>query len=106
MRLRQRSLPGMDGPRRISKAETFGAVQQVMLAILQQRGHATADDLREYLDIEPAGLPVIGRAIGHMSETGRILVVGHQKSRRKKAHARSIQIWRLDRDDSPLAGPI
>lgn len=39
MKLRQQSILGIDSsPRRVSKAETFPAVQSTFLAMLRQRG--------------------------------------------------------------------
>ncbi len=95
MRHHQRTLPGMAGTRRITKAETFAEVQHTMLALLRRRGHITADALRERLDIPPAGLPAIGRAIADLARQGLIVPVDFALSERPKAHARPLRIWRL-----------
>lgn len=105
MSKRQQTLPGIQSPRRITKRETFGAVQLTFLKILKQRGHATADTIREYLDIPKAGLPAIGRAISHLHKLGLIEEIAFTVSERAKAHARPLRIWRLTaKQKSPTNG--
>lgn len=91
----QLQLPGMEGPRRITKSETFGAVQQTFVAVLRQRGQATADALREFLDIPPSGWPAIGRAIADLHRQRIIELVEFGVSHRGPAHGRALRIWRL-----------
>jgi hypothetical protein len=101
----QRSLlPDDDTPRRITKGETFAAVQSAFIAILKQRGKATADALREYLDIPPAGLPAIGRAIADLARQRKIEEIAFTLSERPKAHARPLRIWQLAKEESPTNG--
>ncbi len=102
MRRRQRTFPGLDPePRRVTKAETYAAVQHVLLALLRQRGHATADQIRDHIEIPAAGLPAIGRAISHLQQIGAIEAVDMVRSTRRKAHARPLRVWRLAQIESP-----
>jgi len=99
---RQLSLPGMEtAPLKITKAETFGAVQRTFLAIITQQGQATADAIREWLDIPAAGLPAIGRAIADLHRQQRIELVEFGVSKRSPAHGRALRIWRLAQRESP-----
>ena len=101
---RQLSLPGMDTPRQITKAETFAEVQAAFLSILKQRGQSTADAIRELLDIPAAGWPAIGRAIADLHRQQRIELVEFGVSKRAPAHGRALRIWRLGKKESPTNG--
>ena len=101
-RSRQRTLPGLTPePKKITRAETFAAVQAAFLKILKQRGHATADAIRDLLEIPKAGLPAIGRAIAHLHQIGMIEPVYFDFSRRAKAHGRPLRVWRLSKAEGP-----
>ena len=98
-------LPGDDTPRPVTKAETFAAVQSAFLAILKQRGQATADPLRELLEIPAAGWPAIGRAIADLHRQKLIELVEFGVSIRAPAHGRALRIWRLTPNEkSPTNG--
>lgn len=81
--------------RRLTKSETFGAVQHEFVAILKVRGTATADALRDSLQIPIEGLSAIGRAIADLKRQGLIEEVGFALSQRRVTHARPLRVWRL-----------
>lgn len=89
---------------RVTKSETFSAVQHVFPTILLQRGQATADAIRERLDIHPDGLPAIGRAIGDLSRQGVIEFVRFELSSRAMAHQRPLRVWRMANEKSQASG--
>lgn len=89
---------------KVQKEQTFAAVQSAFPAILRQRGQATADAIREHLDIHPDGLPAIGRAIGDLSRQGVIEFVRFQISCRAIAHQRPLRLWRLANEKSQASG--
>lgn len=104
MKYMQRLFPGMaTEPRRVTKGDTFAEVQTTFLGILKIYGQATADAIREILDIPADGLPAIGRAIGHLSQTGQIEPVDFALSKRAVAHRRPVRVWRLAQKESPTA---
>ena len=84
----------------VTKSETFAAVQSVFRAILSRRGQASADAIRDHLDIHRDGLPAIGRAIGDLSRRGVIQFVRFEVSNRAVAHQRPLRVWRLALNES------
>lgn len=90
-----------DGPprklRKVSGPGTFAAVQATFLEILKRRDQATADAIREQLDIPADGWPAIGRAIADLHRQKLIQLVAFGVSIRGAAHGRALRIWRLTR---------
>ena len=83
--------------RKVSKAETFAAVQTEFLQILKQRPTGTVDLIHKRLDIPPDAKPRIGRAIADLCRQGLIVKVEFQPTLRGVAHGRNVFVWRLFR---------
>jgi predicted ArsR family transcriptional regulator len=83
--------------RKVSKAETFGAVQSEFLTILKRRDVGTVDLIHERLDIHQSGRPAIGRAIADLKRQGLIERVDFGQTMRGIAHGRFVGVWRLTR---------
>ncbi len=83
--------------RKVSKSETFAAVQSEFLQILKLRKTATVDLVHKRLDIPVEGLPSIGRAIADLAEQGRIVKVEFRPTQRGVAHGRNVFVWKLIR---------
>lgn len=74
--------------------------QRLLLEILLSNGRATADDVRDRLEI-PEGInpKFVGAIPGPLAKLCIIAPDGFEKSRRAIAHARPNRVWRL-RDES------
>lgn len=83
--------------RKVSKAETFGAVQSEFLTILKRREVGTVDLIHERLDIHQSGLPAIGAAIADLKRSGLIERIDFGQTVRAIAHGRFVSVWRLKR---------
>jgi hypothetical protein len=83
--------------RKVSKSETFSAVQTEFLQILKQRETGTVDLIHSRLDIPPDAKPRIGRAIAELARKGRIIKVEFRPSDRGIAHGRNVFVWKLIR---------
>ena len=83
--------------RKVSKAETFAAVQSEFLQILKRRETATVDLVHKRLDIPKEGRPSIGRAISDLAQHGLIIKVEFRPTQRGVAHGRNVFVWKLAR---------
>lgn len=83
--------------RKVTKAETFAAVQSEFLQILKRRDTATVDLVHQRLDIPQDGKPRIGRAIADLARQGLIVKVEFRPTNRGIAHGRNVFVWRLCR---------
>ena len=83
--------------RKVSKAETFAAVQTEFLQILKRRETATVDLVHKRLDIPKKGRPSIGRAISDLAQHGLIIKVEFRPTQRGVAHGRNVFVWKLAR---------
>ncbi len=81
--------------RKVSKEETFAAVQTEFLNILKARPTATVDLVHKRLDIPPDGRPRIGRAIADLARQGLIVKVEFRPTQRGIAHGRNVFVWKL-----------
>lgn len=81
--------------RKVTKSETFGAVQLEFLSILKTAGTATVDAIHQRLEIPDSAKMKIGTAIGCLAQAGRIVRVDFKKTERGKAHGRHVTVWRL-----------
>ncbi len=85
------------GRRKVSKEETFAAVQTEFLNILKRRPTGTVDLVHNRLDIPPDGKPRIGRAIADLARQGLIQKVEFRPTVRGVAHGRNVFVWKLAR---------
>lgn len=70
--------------------------QRALLAVLLERGWATADDVRELVELPPGIDPkCFGVAPGPLARAGIILADGYSKTCRPTAHARPLTVWTL-----------
>jgi hypothetical protein len=83
--------------RKVTKAETYAAVQHEFLQILKRRDTGTVDLVHNRLDIPAEGRPSIGRAISQLAEQGLIIKVEFRPSERGVAHGRNVFVWKLAR---------
>lgn len=83
--------------RKVTKGETFAAVQTEFLQILKRRETATVDLVHKRLDIPIEGRPSIGRAISDLAQHGLIIKVEFQPTQRGVAHGRNVFVWKLAR---------
>jgi hypothetical protein len=83
--------------RKVTKAETFAAVQTEFLQILKRRDTATVDLVHKRLDIPMEGRPSIGRAISDLAQHGLIVKVEFRPTQRGVAHGRNVFVWKLAR---------
>jgi hypothetical protein len=83
--------------RKVSKNETFAAVQTEFLNILKTRQTATVDLVHKRLEIPPDGKPRIGRAIADLARQGLIQKVEFRPTVRGVAHGRNVFVWKLVR---------
>lgn len=78
--------------------------RRALLAALLDRGEATADDVRDAVELPDEINPVcLGVVPGLLAHAGIIERVGFAESRRPDAHARPISVWRLANRDAALA---
>ena len=82
---------------KVSKAETFAAVQTEFLQILQHRPTGTVDLIHKRRDIPPDAKPRIGRAIADLARQGLIVKVEFRPTQRGVAHGRNVFVWQLVR---------
>lgn len=83
--------------RKVTRSETYGAVQLEFLQILKVSGTATVDAIHKRLDIPDSARMKIGAAIRGLASDGRIVRVDFQKTERGKAHGRHVSVWQLAR---------
>lgn len=83
--------------RKVTKAETFPAVQHEFLQILKRHETGTVDLIHTRLEIPPEGKPSIGRAIARLAQQGLIVKVEFRPSERGVAHGRHVFVWKLAR---------
>lgn len=70
--------------------------RRALLAALLAGGDATADDVRDAVDLPAEINPVcMGVVPGPLARAGLIERVGFTESRRPDAHARPVSVWRL-----------
>lgn len=70
--------------------------RRALLAALLARGEATADDVRDAVELPDEINPVcLGVVPGLLARAGIIERVGFAESRRPDAHARPVSVWRL-----------
>ncbi len=70
--------------------------RRALLAALLAGGDATADDVRDAVELPDAINPVcLGVVPGPLARAGIIERVGFAESRRPDAHARPVSVWRL-----------
>ena len=74
--------------------------QRALLDLLLRGDSATADDVRDVVDVPPGISPVcLGAAPGVLARARLIGRRGYAPSRRPEAHARPVAVWELrDRD--------
>jgi len=72
-------------------------------AMLAGDGRATADDIRDRLDL-PRGIDpkVCGTIPGALAHLGLIERIGYQPSARPEAHARPVSVWQLSNRQAAL----
>jgi len=83
--------------RKVTKTETYHAVQAEFLQILKQRDSGTVDLIHDRLDIPADAKPRIGRAIAELARQGRIEKVEFRQSGWGIAHGRNVFVWKLIR---------
>lgn len=78
--------------------------RRALLTVLLRTGRATADDVRDTVEL-PEGIdPVcLGAVPGALARTGIIERIGFGPSSRADAHARPVSVWRLADRDAALA---
>ena len=70
--------------------------RRALLLHLLSAGNASADDVRDAVELPPQINPVcLGVVPGALARAGIIEPDGFTKSRRRDAHARPVQVWRL-----------
>lgn len=70
--------------------------RRVLLLTLLERGTATADDVREAIDLPAAVDPVcFGAVPGTLARAGIIRRDGYVPTSRADAHARIVSVWKL-----------
>lgn len=70
--------------------------QRALLAVLLEHGTATADDVRELVELPPGIDPkCFGAAPGALARRGIIAADGFAKTARPEGHARPVTVWRL-----------
>jgi hypothetical protein len=74
--------------------------QRALLTVLLETGSATADDVRELVELPPGvGPKCFGAAPGVLARAGLIRADGYAKTCRPVGHARPVTVWVLpDRD--------
>jgi len=72
------------------------AGRRALLLTLLKRGQATADAIRDAVDL-PAGLDpkLFGAVPGPLAAAGIIAGIGYRKSSRPEAHSRPVKVWGL-----------
>ena len=70
--------------------------QRALLTVLLETGSATADDIRDLVDLPPGiGPKLFGAAPGPLARAGIIAPAGFTKTCRPVAHSRPVTVWRL-----------
>lgn len=70
--------------------------RRALVAVLLRYGTATADHVRDAVELPPQINPVcLGVVPGPLARAGIIEPDGFQKSRRREAHARPVSVWQL-----------
>ncbi|HEY4258640.1 MAG TPA: hypothetical protein VGM98_00710, partial [Schlesneria sp.] len=70
--------------------------RRILLAVMLERGKASADDVRERLKLPPHIGPVcLGAVPKPLSVAGIIRRAGFVTSARPEAHARPVSVWEL-----------
>lgn len=78
--------------------------RRALLARLLDAPEATADDVRDAVELPDAINPVcLGVVPGPLARAGIIERVGFEESRRPDAHARPVSVWRLVDRNAALA---
>lgn len=78
--------------------------RRALLTALLDQGEATADDVRDAVELPQEINPVcLGTVPGPLAQAGIIERVGFTESRRPDAHARPVSVWRLVDRDAALA---
>jgi hypothetical protein len=76
--------------------------QRALLTVLLETGSATADDVRELVELPPGiGPKCFGAAPGPLARAGVICAAGFAKTCRPVGHARPVTVWALA--DRPAA---
>lgn len=70
--------------------------QRALLIVLLETGSATADDMRELVELPPGvGPKCFGAVPGPLARVGIIHAAGFAKTCRPVGHARPVTVWRL-----------
>ena len=70
--------------------------RRALLSVLLRDGTATADNVRDAVELPPQINPVcLGVVPGALARVGIIESDGFKKSRRREAYAHPLQVWRL-----------
>jgi hypothetical protein len=70
--------------------------RRALLVRLLDAGTATADDVRDAVQLPPGVRPVLMGAVpGPLAEAGIIMGAGYATTRRAEAHARPVTVWTL-----------
>jgi hypothetical protein len=77
--------------------------RRALLAVLIDRGEATADDVWAVVTV-PQGInpKLFGAVPGELAALGIITAEGYAKSARREAHARPVQVWLLADSDAAV----
>lgn len=98
--LKTRALTTLEARRRVY----VNRGRRALLGMLLRHGHATADDVRNAVDLPPDVDPVcFGAVPGALARAGIIERAGFKSSVRADAHARPVSVWRLVDRDAALA---
>lgn len=85
------------------RAALVRRAQRALLGTLIDRGEATIDDVRSIVPLSAGiGPKAFGPVGNELAYAGIIEAAGFVKSRRPKAHARPVTLWRLKDRDAAL----